>query len=141
MPLKVMDVVELRLRVIADVESGLSPREAAARHRIGKTQVYEWLARYRADGAQGLMPCSRRPLVSPGQVAAAIEDEIVRWRKARPRWGAKKIRAMLARDGWAPVPAVSTVHQVLVRRGLVEHGTPAARTRRRVAAVRAAVSE
>jgi transposase InsO family protein len=121
MPLKVMDVVELRLRVIADVESGLSPREAAERHRIGKTQVYEWLARYAADGADGLVPRSRRPLVSPGQVAAVIEDEIVRWRKARPRWGAKKIRAMLVRDGWTPVPAVSTVHQVLVRRGLVAH--------------------
>jgi hypothetical protein len=31
--------------------------------------------------------------------------------------GAKKIRSMLAREGY-PVPAVSTVHQVLVRRGL-----------------------
>src|SRR5882724_7209906 len=92
MPLKVMDVVELRLRVIADVEAGLSPREAAARHRVGKTQVYEWLARYEGFGAQGVVP----------------------------RWGAKKIRAMLARDGWTPLPAVSTVHQVLVRRGLID---------------------
>src|SRR6266511_3856576 len=121
MPLKVMDVVELRLRVIADVEAGLSPREAAARHKIGKTQVYEWLARYWQAGAEGLLPRSRRPLRCPGQLAAAIEDEIVRWRKAKPRWGAKKIRSMLARDGWTPLPAVSTVHQVLVRRGLVEH--------------------
>jgi len=120
MPLKVMDVVELRLRVIAEVQSGLSPREVAQRHGIGKTQVYEWLCRYATDGAEGLVPRSRRPLVSPRQVDAAIEDEIVRWRKAKPRWGAKKIRSMLARDGWVPVPAVSTVHQVLVRRGLVE---------------------
>jgi len=120
MPLKVMDVVELRLRVIADVQAGLSPREAAARHRIGKTQVYEWLARYEGFGAEGLVPRSRRPLRSPGQLDAAMEDEIVRWRKAKPRWGAKKIRSMLARDGWTPLPAVSTVHQVLVRRGLID---------------------
>lgn len=120
MPLKVMDVVELRLRVIAEVQSGRPPREVAERHGIGKTQVYEWLSRYAADGAQGLLPRSRRPLASPGQVDAAIEDEIVRRRKAKPRWGAKKIRSMLARDGWSPVPATSTVHQVLVRRGLVE---------------------
>jgi Helix-turn-helix domain len=66
MPLKVMDMVELRLQVIADVSSGMSPREAAARHGIGKTQVYEWLARYRAGGAEGLVPRSRRPLSSPG---------------------------------------------------------------------------
>lgn len=120
MPLKVMDVVELRLRVIVEVQSGRSVREVAERHGIGKSQVYEWLARYRVDGARGLVPRSRRPLVSPGQLEAAVEDEIVRWRKAKPRWGAKKIRSMLARDGWAPVPAVSTVHQVLVRRGLVQ---------------------
>jgi transposase InsO family protein len=121
MPLKVMDVVELRLQVISEVQSGsLSAREAAARHGISKTQVYEWLARYRAEGAQGLVPRSRRPACSPAQLDAAVEDEIVAWRKRRPRWGAKKIRAMLARQGW-PVPAVSTVHQVLVRRGLVDH--------------------
>ena len=120
MPLKVMDIVELRLQVIADVGSGMSPREAAARHKIGKTQVYEWLARHREEGAGGLVPRSRRPLSSPRQLDAAVEDEIVRLRKLRPRWGAKKIRSVLAREGW-PVPAVSTVHQVLVRRGLVDH--------------------
>jgi transposase len=53
MPPKVMDMVELRLQVIADVSSGISPRKAAARPGIGKTQVYKWLARYRADGAEG----------------------------------------------------------------------------------------
>jgi transposase InsO family protein len=121
MPLKVLDIVELRLQVVAEVRAGLaSPREVAARHGIGKTQVYEWLARYEAGGADGLVPRSRRPLRSPRQLGAEIEDQIVAWRKQRPRWGAKKIAAMLAREGW-PVPAVSTVHQVLVRRGLVEH--------------------
>jgi transposase InsO family protein len=120
MPLKVMDMVELRLQVVAEVRAGLaSPREAAARHGIGKTQVYEWLARYEAEGAGGLVPRSRRPLRSPRRLSPQIEDRIVAWRKQRPRWGAKKIAAMLAREGW-PVPAVSTVHQVLVRRGLVE---------------------
>jgi transposase InsO family protein len=119
MPLKVMDMVELRLQVIAEVLSGVSPREAAVRHGIGKSQVYVWLARYRADGAEGLVPRSRRPRSSPGRLDGAVEDAIVRHRRDRPRWGAKKIRSMLAREGY-PVPAVSTVHQVLVRRGLVD---------------------
>src|SRR5690348_1652846 len=120
MPLKVMDVMELRLRVIADVRAGLSARDAAVQHDTSKTQVYVWLARYAAGGAEALAPVSRRPLRCPRQLDAAVEDEIVRWRKARPRWGAKKIRSMLARDGWVPLPAVSTVHRVLVRRGLVD---------------------
>ena len=121
MLLKVMDVVELRLAVVREVRSGSwSAREAAARHGVGKTQVYQWLGRYAAEGAAGLVPRSTRPLRSPGQLDPAVEDQIVAWRKDRPRWGAKKIRSMLAREGW-PVPAVSTVHRVLVRRGLVEH--------------------
>src|SRR4051794_27589964 len=125
MPLKVMDVVEFRLRVIGDVERGVSPREVAERYGVSKTQVYEWLARHAQDGAEGLVPRSRRPLRSPRQLDPAIEDRIVRWRKNRPRWGAKKIRAMLARDGVHPLPAVSTIQQVLTRRGFV------AQTRRR----------
>ena len=98
MPLKVMDVVELRVKVIMEVTGGtVSAREAAARYGVSKTQVYEWLARYREGGASGLVPRSRRPLSSPGQLDAAVEDEIVRWRKARPRWGARKIRAKPSR--------------------------------------------
>jgi transposase InsO family protein len=123
MPLRVMDVVELRVQVIAQVQAGMSPREAAARHGIGKTQVYEWLARHQAEGAAGLVPRSRRPLTSPRQLDPAVEDAIVAWRRQRPRWGAKKIRAVMAREGWR-VPAVSTVHQVLVRRGLVGAAAP-----------------
>lgn len=118
MTLKVMDLVELRLRVLRDVESGVPVRVAAARHGTSKSQVYVWLDRHRADGADGLVPRSRRPLHSPSQLPADLEDEIVRLRKAYPRYGAKKIRALLARSGW-PVPAVATVHRVLVRRGLV----------------------
>jgi transposase InsO family protein len=120
MPLKVMDVVEFRLRMINEVrDRRVSPREVAERYGCSKTQLYEWLRRYELQGVEGLLPLSRRPQRCPRQLSAAIEDEIVRWRKQRPRWGAKKIRSMLARDGWQPVPAVSTVQQVLLRRGFV----------------------
>lgn len=120
MPLKVMDVVDQRLRVVMEVESGrLSVRGAAEAFRMSKSQVYEWLRRYRGAGAQGLVPLSRRPLRSPASTAAAIEDEIMRVHKEMNlRWGAKKIRAYLIDQG-VPMPAVSTVHQVLIRRGAV----------------------
>jgi len=45
----------------------------------------------------------------------------MRVRKEHPRWGARKIRWLLAREpqrlGGFGVPAASTVHQVLVRHG------------------------
>lgn len=115
-----MDVMAQRLRAVMDIESGrMSAREAAARFGVSKSQVYEWLARYRAGGADGLVPRSRRPLRSPAMTPAHVEDEIVRLHKERlGRWGAKKIRAYLAGQGVA-VPAVSTVHQILIRRGLI----------------------
>lgn len=113
-----MDVVELRLRAVLAVRDGESVREVAGRFSTSKSQLYEWLKRYEASGAEGLVPRSRRPNRSPRQLPADVEDEIVRMRKARPRWGAKKIRATLERTGY-PVPATSTVHQALVRRGLV----------------------
>jgi transposase InsO family protein len=128
MPLKVMDVVDQRVRLVLEVESGrLSAREAAAVFGVSKTQVYEWLARYRADGLDGVVPRSRRPHRSPGETSAEVEDAIVTLHKQRRgRWGAKKIRARLAMDGVA-VPATSTVHAILIRRGLV---VPAPRRRR-----------
>jgi transposase InsO family protein len=119
-PLKVMDVVDQRLRAVVEVESGrMSAREVAAWTGASKSQVYEWLGRYRAEGPDGLVPRSRRPVRSPAVTPADVEDEIVRLHKQRlGRWGAKKIRAFLAEQGVA-VPAVSTVHQILIRRGLV----------------------
>jgi transposase InsO family protein len=120
MALKAWDVVDVRLKVVHAVLDGeVSARDAAQQYEVGKTQVYEWVRRYREGGAEALVPLSRRPASSPRQLAGDVEDEIARLRKDRPEWGAKKIRAVLARTGW-PVPAVSTVHQVLVRRGLVQ---------------------
>jgi len=115
-----MDVVDQRLRAVVEVESGrMSAREVAAWTGASKSQVYEWLGRYRAEGPDGLVPRSRRPVRSPAVTPADVEDEIVRLHKQRlGRWGAKKIRAFLAEQGVA-VPAVSTVHQILIRRGLV----------------------
>jgi transposase InsO family protein len=120
MPLKVMDVLAQRLRVVSEVEAGrMSVREAAAQYDVSKSQVYEWLGRYRAEGADGLVPRSRRPLHSPAATPTDVEDEIVRLHKERlGRWGAKKVRAHLANRG-LPMPAVSTVHEILIRRGLV----------------------
>jgi transposase len=117
MPLKVMDLVEQRLAVLQEPGwSGRSVAEVCARHKISRQTFYEWQRRYAADGLAGLMPRSRRPLRSPGQLDPDLEDRIVRLRKQHG-WGPAKIRDALRRDGLA-VPAPSTVQQALARRGL-----------------------
>ena len=74
-----MDLI--RYVVKAVVLEGLSVRDVAAAHGVSRSWVYECLARYRAEGEQGLHPRSRRPHSSPSRLAAEAEDEIVALRK------------------------------------------------------------
>jgi transposase InsO family protein len=124
-----MDLVEQRLAVLQEPGwSGRCVAQVCARHNISRQTFYEWQRRYAADGLAGLMPRSRRPVRSPGQLGPDLEDRIVRLRKQHG-WGPAKIRDALRRDGLV-VPAPSTVQQVLARRGLT--GDP---RRRRIEAL------
>lgn len=113
-----MDIVDQRLAVLQEPEwSGRSVREVCRRHGISVDTFYVWKRRYEAAGLEGLVPRSRRPLRSPGQLDIAVEDRILRLRKDHG-WGPRKIRDALRREGVA-VPAISTVQQALARRGVV----------------------
>jgi transposase InsO family protein len=89
---------------------------------VSRDTYYEAKKRFDAEGVTGLLPRSRRPRASPNQTPVAMEDAIVRARKELDDegWdnGARSIRYRLQRQGLAP-PVVSTIHQVLRRRGLV----------------------
>jgi len=118
MPLKVMDVVEQRLAIVQEaVQPGVDVRALCALHGIGRSTFYEWRSAYLADGLTGLVPGSRRPHRSPGQLPAELEDEILRLRKDHG-WGPRKIRDELRQQGRDPVPAISTVQQCLARYGI-----------------------
>lgn len=93
---------------------------------VSRKTFYKWVARYRADGLAGLEDRSRRPLRSPGQTPAEIEDVIVTLRKelsdAGLDHGATTIQWHLGRHHdlvGRRVPSVASVHRILVRRGLV----------------------
>lgn len=112
--------MEARLALLAAASvAGVNVSALCRDFGVSRASFYRLRQRFDADGAGALVAGSRRPHRSPGQVAPEIEDEIVRRRKERPvDNGAQSIAFAMARDGW-PVPAVSTVHRVLVRRGLV----------------------
>ena len=75
----------------------------------------------RITAPQGLTDRSRRPYRHANQLPLAIETQIVRLKREYPEWGAPKIRERLRRR-YPDVrcPAISTVHAVLDRHGLVE---------------------
>lgn len=125
MPLRVMSEVEQRLAVLMEPGwSGRSVSEVCRRHGISRETFYDWQRRHDRDGLAGLVVGSRRPHRSPGQVGDALTDRILQIRKEQG-WGSRKIRDRLVLDGVDPVPAISTVQQVLAR-----HGDGALRRRR-----------
>src|SRR3974377_975795 len=73
---------------------------------------------------QGSRPspiADRRRFHSPNQLPEQIETLIVRCKREKPHWGARKIRELLVRrlDGDFRIPAKSTIHAVLHRHGLI----------------------
>lgn len=119
MKLKVVTMAELRLEVLLEAErTGLTVSEVCRRYGISPQTYYRYRRRYLTEGLAGLKDRSRRPDQPANQIPAELELEIVEMRKDHPRWGARRIRTELTRVG-IEAPAVSTVHQVLVRNGLV----------------------
>ncbi|MFD6394171.1 helix-turn-helix domain-containing protein [Nocardia sp. NPDC060259] len=103
----------------APARDGLTVTEVCRRYKISRKSYYSYLARYREHGVAGLAPRSRRPKTLPARTPAEIEAVVVRVRLNQPRWGARRIRAHLLRSGSSRVPAVSTVHAILRRHGLI----------------------
>lgn len=119
MALKVVTMAELRSDVLTEpVRTGETVADVCRRYGISRDTYYRYRRRYLAEGLDGLEDRSRRPGTSPAQVSVEVEIRICDMRRDYPRWGARRIRAELAREG-LDAPAVSTIHQVLRRNGLV----------------------
>jgi transposase InsO family protein len=124
MALKVMSVTDLRLEVLREASLGVDSVSAICRrYGISRETYYVYLRRYRAEGLDGLEPRSRQPIHQPRRMSASIETSICDMRKENPKWGARRIRAELRRDG-VESPAISSIHQALVRNNLVIPGRP-----------------
>lgn len=88
---------------------------------ISRKTGYKIWNRYRACGLEALSDRSRRPYKQANQVADQVEQAIVQIKGDKPSWGAPKIRERLRqRYPDVQVPAISTVHAVLDRHGLVK---------------------
>lgn len=110
--------------------SGLSVSAVCRQFGVSRGSYYAYKARLEAQGLEGLLPRSSRPLVSPNATSAEMvavvcerHDELV-----MQGWdaGARSVRQWLLRAGVVGVPSARTVHKILLLHGRA-HPSPAKR--------------
>ena len=110
-----------RLRFVARLLEGEKMAVLCREFDISRKTGYKIFQRYKDCGVEGLTDRSRRPYRHANKLPPQIETRIIELRRERPSWGAPKIRERLKRLYGADiqVPAISTLHAVLDRHGLV----------------------
>ena len=108
---------EQRQRFLEDFQLNYySVTELAERFSISRTTAnthpghrVKWIERFKQPGQSGFHEQSRRPHICPWQTGTAIVEELVKLRKAHPRWVPRKLLdTMHHRDPKRQLPAVST---------------------------------
>ena len=122
MPWKECNVMDERLKFVARHLEGEKVAVLCREFGISRKTGYKILERYEETGLEGLTDRSRRPYRHANQLPFQIEALIVRLKREKPTWGAPKLMELLARR-YPDVhrPAISTIHAVLDRHGLVKH--------------------
>jgi len=112
--------MDQRVAFIADwLRDDWTMTELAERYGISRKTGYKWVDRYEADRDHGLVERSRAPKVHGRAIADPVRAAVIAVRRAHPRWGPKKLRAVLeARDPDRAWPAASTMGDLLRRAGL-----------------------
>jgi transposase InsO family protein len=96
--------------MIERIQAGTPQAHVAAQMGLSRATVHKWWRRWLAEGQAGLEDRSSRPRHSPTRTSAKVEDRICRLRQSK-RWGPARLAMHTG------VPS-STVHKILVRRGL-----------------------
>ncbi|BBY25635.1 hypothetical protein MSTO_58400 [Mycobacterium stomatepiae] len=113
--------------VLAVISDGLSISQVAEKVGVSRQTLHSWLARYEAQGLDGLVDRSHRPVSCPHQMPAEVEARLLELRRSRPYWGPRRLVFELAKRKVSPVPSSSAVYRALLRAGLID---PSVRDRR-----------
>jgi len=131
MPWKDVSTMSLKAEFarLASAE-GANMSELCRRFQISRRTGYKWQNRYAESSDAGLAEHSRRPLNCPLQTDVEMEQRVLALRREHPCWGGRKLRRLLEQSGASPVPAPSTITEILRRHGLLNAvdgaGSPAA---------------
>ena len=126
MPWKECSVMEERMRFVLRLLEGEEMSHVCREFGISRKTGYKIFDRYKECGLEALTDRSRRPFRYGNQLPFQVETAIVQLKREKPHWGARKLRELLLRKfpSEVKVPAVSTIHCVLDRNGLVQTMRP-----------------
>ncbi|MDR6866749.1 transposase InsO family protein, partial [Microbacterium resistens] len=120
-----------RVVVLKIIAGQLTVTAAAAEYGLSRQYLHVLLARYRAEGLDGLEPHSRAPLSSPQTTTERVRERIIALRQQLTADGLDAgpvtISWHLREEGLKP-PSTSTIRRILHQAGLV---TPEPRKRPR----------
>ena len=123
MPWQECSKVDERLRFVARLLEGEKMAVLCREFDISRKTGHKIFNRYKDCGLEGLTDRSRRPYRQANRLPFQVENLILQLRKEHPSWGAPKIREKIKRlHTETTLPAISTVHAVLDRHGLVTRG-------------------
>lgn len=122
MPWKVSQVVEERMKLIVRLSEGEKMTDLCREFGISRKTGYKILERYQKVGIVALEDQCRRPHRNANLMSQEMSALLLSLKKSKPTWGAPKLRELFARKHpHSKVPAISTIHALLDRNGLVTH--------------------
>ena len=121
MPWKTCKPMDEKLRFIARLLEGEKMAPLCREFGISRVTGYKIFNRYKDSGLDALSERSRRPYRHANQLPWQVERTILGIKREYDDWGAPKIRHKLLKQyPMIKPPAVSTIHAVLDRHGLVK---------------------
>lgn len=124
-------VEDLRYELLEAYIEGESMTKLSNEYGISRKTAYKWYERYLEEGKEGLINRTRAPKLPYTIYSNKTLEKALELKCKYPRWGPKKIHALLQRkypqEKW---PSVSRLHQLFKTNGLVRPR----RLRRRVPA-------
>ena len=121
MPWKECDKVDEKVKFIARLLDGEKMAPLCREFNISRKTGYQIWEKYLRFGQEAFVEQKRTPYRYANKLPVQIEMLILDLKKEYPDWGAPKIREkILRKHPDVKAPAVSTIHAVLDRHGLVK---------------------
>jgi putative transposase len=120
MPWKEHRIMSSKISFIeAAAKPGANVSALCREHGISRQTAYKWLRRFRAHGYEGLDEESRRPRSAPLATGEEVVAALLAARVKYPRWGPRKLAAVLRREFRDDTPSERTIARILDRFGQV----------------------